>query len=69
MNENETGMTFSLSHFPPLGMTFSLSIDTEESTFFSNQRDVDCAVFFDMLSLFPAVFKTHRMIAAGTPPS
>ena len=29
MNENETGMTFSLSHFPPLGMTFSLSIDTQ----------------------------------------
>ena len=28
MNENETGMTFSLSHFPPLGVTFSLSIDT-----------------------------------------
>ena len=27
MNENETGMTFSLSHFPPLGVTFSLSID------------------------------------------
>ena len=27
MNENETGMTFSLSHFSPLGVTFSLSID------------------------------------------
>ena len=37
--------------------------------FFSNQRDVDCAAFFDMFSLFSAVFKIHRMIAAGTPPS
>ncbi|MEA4881574.1 MAG: hypothetical protein VB045_08895, partial [Synergistaceae bacterium] len=27
MSENETGMTFSLSHFQPLGVTFSLSID------------------------------------------
>ena len=30
MNENETGMTFSLSHFPPLGVTFSLSIDRDK---------------------------------------
>lgn len=27
MSENETGVTFSLSHFQPLGVTFSLSID------------------------------------------
>ena len=48
MNENETGMTFSLSHFPPLGVTFSLSIDSgnfrPHSRFHSFREDINGCV-------------------------
>ena len=39
MNENETGMTFSLSHFSPLGVTFSLSIDSANFVVVSSDSD------------------------------